>query len=78
MAFKLAAGKLTPPKNRSLGNGPRTYFSNFKRLLVEPEQSLNPHLNKHELNFHMHIEKSTKVYQKMVKIHVKMAANIAK
>ena len=54
--------------------GLRTYFFNFDGLPVKLEQSLSPHLNEHEVNFHMHIEKVEKFHQKMVKIHLKMVA----
>ena len=58
--------------------GLRTYFFNFDGLPVELEQSLRPHFNQHEVNFYMHIEKVVKLYQKVVKIHVKLGAEIQK
>ena len=58
--------------------GPRTYFSNFEGVLVELEWSLSPHFNEHEVNFHMHVEKVKKNYQKVVKIYLKVGPRIEK
>ena len=58
--------------------GLRTYFSNFEGVLVELQQSLSTHFNEHEVNFHMHIEKVEKVYQKVEKNHAKVGADIPK
>ena len=53
-------------------------FPDLVRIYFATTVCLSPHFNEHEVNFHMHVEKVKKNYQKVVKIYLKVGPRIEK